>query len=83
MLSQKPHICTTDVEKNEKADALANKAISKNNKLSYTTKEGSILDFSPIQNKHIIDIGIRNFIKIYITIREEAEWSINYNIKEI
>ena len=37
----------------------------------------NLLDFTPMWNDYIIDIGIREFIKNYTAIREEAEWSLN------
>ena len=33
-------------------------------------------------NGHVIDLGIRNFMKNYTAIREEAEWSLNREFRD-
>src|ERR1700722_9488657 len=59
---------------NEKADQLANDGIIKGIEIDWIKTDSNILDFTPMWKDHVIDIGIRDFIKNYTAISEEADW---------
>ena len=61
------------IKGNEKANRLVDEAKYKEHRLDYTSKKDSILAFSPIWNKHIIDMGLREFTKTYTIIKKEVE----------